>query len=110
MAVAFFGAIPLTRVSNKTGIGADVVSCLAAVVTVMPLYVAATPGPEAPFPSSEDGLVYSGPERSRARRLRAQRTLDGEDRCGKWIGEEGGGYSSFSSISSQGSLKAISSG
>jgi hypothetical protein len=50
MAFAFFGAIPLTRVSSKTAGGADVVSYLAAVVTVMPLYVLArlpTNAPEA---------------------------------------------------------------
>jgi len=38
VAVAFFGARPLTRVWSNTGSGADAVSSLAAVITVKPLY------------------------------------------------------------------------
>ncbi len=41
MPVAFFGAKAQTRVSGNTGIGADAISPLAAVFTVMPLYVLA---------------------------------------------------------------------
>jgi len=82
MAVVFFGARPLTRVSSKTGSGADVISSLAAVVTVMPLYVLAhrsrsplslISGMSSQRPGAVKGAPVCGA---------AERTLDGEDRCG----------------------------
>jgi hypothetical protein len=49
MAVVFSAARPLTRVWSNTVGGADVVSYLAAVVTVMPLYVVAWEGRSGQF-------------------------------------------------------------
>lgn len=53
MAFAFLAATPPTRVSRITANGADVVSYLAAVVTVMPLYDLAHPS-RSPFPHLRD--------------------------------------------------------
>ncbi len=53
-----------------------------------------------PFPSWREG-VQSGPERSRARSLRRQRTLDGEDRSVTIpSGRKGGSRSGFFDLSS----------
>ena len=73
MAGAFSEATPLTRVWSNTAGGADVVSSLAAVVTVMPLYVLAQPEQKPPFPH-RTRCLRSSPERSRARRLVARRS------------------------------------
>ena len=54
MAGVFSEARPLTRVWSNTASGADVVSYLAAVVTVMPLYVLAQPEQKPPFPHLRD--------------------------------------------------------
>jgi hypothetical protein len=82
MASAFFGAIPQTRVSGKTAGGADVVSYLAAVVTVMPLYVLAHRR-RSPLPPHLRDVFAARPGAVKGAKRRSF-TLDGENRCGKF--------------------------
>ena len=60
MPVVFFGADPLTRVSSNTASRPDVLSSLADVFTGCH-FTFWRARAEAPFPSSQDGLVYSVP-------------------------------------------------